>query len=86
MLKRIALSLILFVVSGCASNGVINNRPLAAVPDQPTYSIREIYGKRPGSELSLGLSFSGGGTRAAALAYGQTAVPSATPPVGGAAQ
>ena len=70
MLKRFALSLILFMVSGCASNGVIHNRPLASMSGQPTYSMREIYGKRPQSELSLGLSFSGGGTRAAALAYG----------------
>lgn len=70
MPKRFALILILFMVSGCASNGVIHNRPLASMPEQPTYSMREIYGKRPESELSLGLSFSGGGTRAAALAYG----------------
>lgn len=70
MPKLIALSLILFMIAGCASNGVIHNDSLVAKPVPPAYSVRDIYGKRPASELSIGLSFSGGGTRAAALAYG----------------
>lgn len=70
MPRVLALSLILLMVSGCVSTGVVHNRPLAAMSQQETYSVRDVFAQRTGSELSLGLSFSGGGTRAAALAYG----------------
>jgi len=71
MLKILSLGLALLMVSGCASYGVVDNTPqkVAGTPDG--YSIRGGGGRGWGSgEISLILAFSGGGTRAAALAYG----------------
>mgnify|MGYP001545775449 FL=1 len=67
-LHCLALALLL---SGCASYGVIDNKPQSATRTTDGYTIRSGGGSgwRSG-ELSLMLAFSGGGTRAAALAYG----------------
>ena len=71
MLKFIPLGFALLVVSGCASYGVVDNRPLKAGGTKDGYSIRSGGGSGWGSgEIGLLLAFSGGGTRAAALAYG----------------
>jgi NTE family protein len=58
------------LLSGCASYGVIQNRPQPSEAAGPSYSILDIYGKREAGDTTLFLTFSGGGTRAAALAYG----------------
>ena len=71
MLKFIPLGFALLVVSGCASYGVVDNTPLKAVGAEDGYSIRSGGGSGWGTgEVALILAFSGGGTRAAALAYG----------------
>ena len=71
MLKFIPLGLAFLLVSGCASYGVVDNLPLKAVGADDGYSIRSGGGSGWGSgEVALMLAFSGGGTRAAALAYG----------------
>jgi NTE family protein len=70
MLRWILLGWILLAVSGCASYGVIQNAPQPDGAAGPSYSILDIYGKRAVGDTTLFLTFSGGGTRAAALAYG----------------
>ncbi|MDM0111427.1 patatin-like phospholipase family protein [Variovorax sp. J22R133] len=68
-----ALMLGLAVALGaCTTYGVVENAPLAPDPSGPAYSLRE-FAKRPyrhSRELTLSVAFSGGGTRAAAFAYG----------------
>ena len=58
------------MVSGCASYGVIGNEPVGDQKPASEYSIRSHVAADDNSDLALMLSFSGGGTRAAALAYG----------------
>lgn len=71
MLKILSLGLALLVVSGCASYGVVDNRPQKVADTHQGYSIRSGGGSGWGSgDVALLLAFSGGGTRAAALAYG----------------
>jgi NTE family protein len=71
MLKLLPLGLALLLVSGCASYGVVDNTRLKAVGAEDGYSIRSGGGSGWGTgEVALILAFSGGGTRAAALAYG----------------
>ena len=58
-------------MSGCASYGVIDNALKTTGDPYQGYSIRSGGGSAWGSdEIALILAFSGGGTRAAALAYG----------------
>lgn len=70
MLRLISLSLLILVLVGCASHGTIQNRPQAVLPKNPVYSMIDILRSRPDSDLSIIMSFSGGGTRASALSYG----------------
>ena len=65
----LAVSLLL-LLSGCASYGVIENVPLTESTATDSYSIKNRSGKRGSGDIVLTLAFSGGGTRAAALAYG----------------
>ena len=58
------------MVSGCASYGVIGNEPVGEQASEPEYSVRSHVAADGNSDLALMVSFSGGGTRAAALAYG----------------
>jgi NTE family protein len=60
----------LLLLSGCASYGEVDNKPLSESTSTPSYSIKNRYGKGGSDDILLSLSFSGGGTRAAALAYG----------------
>ena len=60
------------LVSACTSFGVIDNKPLLSGEDRPGYTL-ETFNRtlnQRSDELSLAVAFSGGGTRAAALAYG----------------
>lgn len=71
MLKLFTVAAGLLLLSGCASYGVIENTRLT--PGSTTaesYSIAALSGREGSPDIALTLAFSGGGTRAAALAYG----------------
>lgn len=72
-LVRSALMICLaLAASACTTYGVIENKPLSPGEAKPAYTLGEFarnLGRRS-DELSLGVAFSGGGTRAAALSYG----------------
>jgi len=71
---KIALLLVSlsFVITGCSSFGVISNEQQTHryKPVESNYSIKSVLTNKPQGRIALVLSFSGGGTRAAALAYG----------------
>lgn len=60
----------LLLLSGCASYGVVENAPGTGSTTSQSYSIRRFQQQWRTDENALILAFSGGGTRAAALAYG----------------
>jgi NTE family protein len=70
MLKLLTVGFGLLLLSGCASYGVIDNAELTTESTSQPYSIRALAGKGGSGDITLTLAFSGGGTRAAALAYG----------------
>lgn len=70
MLKLLAGCCGLLLLSGCASYGVIDNEPLSESTSADTYSIASVSERAGSVDIDLTLAFSGGGTRAAALAYG----------------
>ena len=63
------ICLVLFQ-SGCASYGKISNFSSTESPSGTSYSIKKAAQSDRSSDVTLVMSFSGGGTRAAALAYG----------------
>ena len=65
-----ALGIVLLTIWGCAAKGVVHNVPHTKISGDLTYGIRDTFGRHPIGRVSLILTFSGGGTRAAALAYG----------------
>ncbi len=69
-MKQFLLGFGVLILCGCATYGVIDNVPLKATGAAGGYSIRSHGGGRGSGDISLVLAFSGGGTRAAALAYG----------------
>jgi len=71
--KLLTVSLGLLLLSGCAAYGVVENAPLTgpATNSPRSYSIMNYIQEEQGSrDIEMVLAFSGGGTRAAALAYG----------------
>jgi NTE family protein len=60
------------IVGACTTYGVVANKPLTANEATPGYSLGDFARKLNlrSDELTLAVAFSGGGTRAAALAYG----------------
>ena len=74
MLRVLTVGFGLLLLSGCASNVVIDNAPLTestATGSTRSYSIMNFAREGRGSrDIVLTLAFSGGGTRAAALSYG----------------
>lgn len=62
--------LVLTLLGGCASYGVIVNKPKPAERTGPPYSLRTWADFKKDSDVTFIVSFSGGGTRAAAMAYG----------------
>ena len=70
LLRLLLTGLALVLVSGCASYGIVQNDPIPDPKPAQSYSIRSFAGAHNSDDLTLFLSFSGGGTRAAALAYG----------------
>lgn len=69
MFHLFSLGLAVLLISGCTSYGVIDNRPQAGSTSE-SYSIRSARASQGTGDVSLIVAFSGGGTRAAALAYG----------------
>jgi len=62
---------LIFLVSGCASYGVIDNQPVDNISfGKSVYSVRAFNHRLSGKDTAIILAFSGGGTRAAALSYG----------------
>ncbi|MGB5494750.1 MAG: patatin-like phospholipase family protein [Sedimenticolaceae bacterium] len=62
--------LAVMILSGCSTYGRIENQPLTAAAPEQAYTMRG-PGRRPDNDdVKLYLAFSGGGSRAAALAYG----------------
>ena len=70
MLKLMSVGFGLLLLSGCASYGVINNDEQTGAASNNAYSLHTDKGRRDTGDILLLLAFSGGGTRAAALAYG----------------
>ena len=68
--KKLFFALLALTMSGCASYGKIENVNIAEQTNTAEYSIRAFNSTDNDSDLSLILTFSGGGTRAAAMAYG----------------
>ena len=68
--KTLIFSLLALILSGCASYGKVENQHITDQAGSDEYSIRAFSSKDNNSDLSLILTFSGGGTRAAAMAYG----------------
>lgn len=69
-MRLISLLLLIIVLVGCASQSIIPNRPQTVLPAHAAYSMIDILRNRPDADLSIIMSFSGGGTRASALSYG----------------
>ena len=70
LMRRLCSGLVVLLVSGCASYGVIDNEPMQGTADDRGYSVKTYMEGWRTSENALMLAFSGGGTRAAALSYG----------------
>ena len=70
MTKLLSFGFVLLLLSGCASYGMVDNKPRDAAGTVGTYSILSSSGGQRANDISLIVAFSGGGTRAAALAYG----------------
>jgi len=62
--------LVLLVMSGCSSYGVIHNQPATDTDTGKPYSVKTWAQSEEAADFIFILSFSGGGTRAAAMAYG----------------
>ncbi|MEZ5542352.1 MAG: patatin-like phospholipase family protein [Pseudomonadota bacterium] len=67
---HLLLVLSLQLQAGCASFGAIDNQPLPEIGPTQRYSVAQALHATRSNEVTLVLAFSGGGTRAAALAYG----------------
>jgi NTE family protein len=62
--------LFFLTAAGCASYGEIKNTEIATIDARGSYSLREWQKNHDHGDITLILTFSGGGTRAAAMSYG----------------
>lgn len=62
--------LVLLLLSGCSSYGVIHNQAVTDTDQNTPYSVRTWAQSKEASDFVFVVNFSGGGTRAAAMAYG----------------
>ena len=70
-LGRIFCLLLTLLASGCASYGIVQNSPSTEAPStQQPYTLKTWANPKQAGDFLFFLSFSGGGTRAAATAYG----------------
>lgn len=67
---RLSCCLLLLLASGCASYGRVQNQPITQVPTANAYALRTWADDEHAGDFTFILTFSGGGTRAAAMAYG----------------
>lgn len=70
MRTTVTLICLILFQTGCASYGKISNFSSAESSSEANYSIKKTTQSQRSGEVTLVMSFSGGGTRAAALAYG----------------
>lgn len=70
LLKRIALISMSAWLAGCSTYGIVDNPAINNISEATGYSWYEWTQGEHNDDLNLTLSFSGGGTRAAALSYG----------------
>ena len=69
-LVKVLVPAALLFLSGCASYGVIHNQPETGPDTDTPYSVKTWADARAENDIIFILAFSGGGTRAAAMAYG----------------
>ena len=69
-LRLLAIAAVLLLVTGCASYGVIDNEMQDLAQSIGSYSIRNHSPSGVTGDTAVILALSGGGTRAAALAFG----------------
>ncbi len=71
-ISLLSLCLFLMTLSGCSSYGTVHNQKqnTSNHAEATEYSISAKLKSRPRGNIALALAFSGGGTRAAAFAYG----------------
>ncbi len=72
LIKTLFILVIVSLFAGCSSYGVITNsaQQVGAKQVDDNYSVKSVIQAKPQGDITLVLAFSGGGTRAAALAYG----------------
>ena len=68
--RFLCICLVLLLISGCASYGVIHNEPSTASDTGKPYALKTWAQSNEAADFVFILAFSGGGTRAAAMAYG----------------
>jgi NTE family protein len=68
--RFLCICLVLLLTSGCASYGVIHNQPVASTDTGKPYALKTWAQSNEAADFVFILAFSGGGTRAAAMAYG----------------
>lgn len=64
------MAMIPFLHSACATYSRVENRPYTALDPDRAYAMHQAVQSQEANSITLVLAFSGGGTRAAALAYG----------------
>ena len=69
-MRVLSCCLLLLLLSACSSYGVIHNEPVTDVIEGKPYSLKTWAQSKEASDYVFILNFSGGGTRAAAMAYG----------------
>ncbi|MDX9835767.1 MAG: patatin-like phospholipase family protein, partial [Desulfobulbus sp.] len=62
--------MLLALASGCASYGIVQNKPGNDTDTAVPYSMKTWANSKQSEDFVFVLAFSGGGTRAAAMAYG----------------
>ena len=62
--------MLLFFINGCASYGIVHNKPRNDTDTAVPYSVKTWSTNKQAEDFVFILAFSGGGTRAAAMAYG----------------
>ena len=68
--KLILTAVMLLLTTSCASQGIIRNKPLDPETRDSSYSLIQAQSRDRDSRTNFTLALSGGGTRAAAFAYG----------------
>ena len=68
-MRRISIAVLTTFLTGCTTFGVIENFPIEKLDTDKGYSLSKFLSES-GTDNSVLLAFSGGGTRAAALSYG----------------